>query len=79
MSDYQPIPCALHSEYELWIMRQQRLHVCWQDEDGGHHEGVLIPKDIYTRAAEEFLVLEDRTGERRELRLDRILSAVPSN
>ncbi len=79
MTDYQPIPCALHSEYELWIMHRQTLQVRWQDEDGQQYEGVLTPKDVYTRAGEEFLVLEDENGARLELRLDRILSADPSD
>jgi len=76
MSDYQPIPCALHSNYELWIMQRRRLQVHWQGENGELHQGELMPKDVYTRAGEEFLVLEGG-GKRLELRLDRIVEARP--
>lgn len=78
MSDYQPIPCALHSEYELWIMHRRQLQVRWQDEKGEPHGGKLMPRDVYTRAGEEFLVLESDSGERLDVRLDRIIEARPT-
>ncbi len=75
MTDYTPIDCGLHSEYELAIMHQRRLKLRWRDDSGVTHTETLLPVDLQTRNGEEFLVAEDRDGERVRLRLDRIESA----
>lgn len=79
MGAYQPISCALHSQYELWIMRRQPLQLRWRDKQGEQHTGSVMPKDIHTRTGEEFLVLDQEDGTRLELRLDRIISAQPTD
>lgn len=79
MSDYRPIDCATHSDYELWIMQRELLRIRWRDEDGLERMELLRPTDLVTRAGEEFLVGLTDGEERRRIRLDRILSARPKN
>ncbi|MFQ5642506.1 MAG: Rho-binding antiterminator [Thiogranum sp.] len=73
MTDYIPIDCDLHSEYELTIMQNRRLRISWRDQDGQHHVQALKPRDLVTRNHEEFLVAENRQGQRQEIRLDYIV------
>jgi len=72
MTDYTPIDCGQYSEYELAILRQKRLRICWHDADGQSHIDVLMPIDLFTRSSEEFLLLDRGDGAPFELRLDRI-------
>jgi Rho-binding antiterminator len=72
-TDYTPIDCSLHSEYELAIMHGKRLRLSWRDPEGYHRIEVLVPVDLRTRQGEEFLVAIDPPGTEREIRLDRIL------
>jgi len=72
MTDYTPIDCGLHSEYELAIMRGRSLQLRWRDEDGQTHDERLRPLDLQACNREEFLIVENRNGERLRLRLDRI-------
>ena len=71
MSDYRPVSCALHSEFELAIMRGQRMALKWNDDDGVARRAVVRPVDLVTKNHEEFLVIEYE-GERWAIRLDRI-------
>lgn len=89
MSDYHPIECGLHSEYELAIMRGQRVRLSWSDEAGENYTEVLIPLDLIARQGEEFLRVQGidggsgagpdagRGGEKRDIRLDRISAFSP--
>lgn len=72
MTDYSPIDCGLHSEYELAIMHRRRLKLRWRDDSGVTHTETLLPVDLQTRNGEEFLIAENRDGERVQLRLDRV-------
>ncbi len=76
MSDYIPIDCGQHSEYELAIMQHHKLRLSWQDSGGQTHLETVTPTDLLARRHEEFLVVLTQTHEIRELRLDRIRSAV---
>ncbi len=71
MSDYNPVACATHSEYELAIMQGRRMRLKWHDADGGAHQGVVRPLDLVTRNHAEYLLVE-HDGRREEIRLDRI-------
>ena len=73
MTDYTPIDCNLHSEYELAIVQGRRLRLSWNDQNGRRHIGVLKPCDLLTRNHEEFLVVENPQGQRLEIRLDYIV------
>ena len=75
MSDYIPIDCALHSEYELAIMHHHKLRLSWEDIDGQTHVETVTPTDLLARQRQEFLVLRNQNQQTFELRLDRIRSA----
>lgn len=74
MTDYQPIACALHDEYELAVMRGRRVTLVWLDEAGQRQQAHVTPLDLVTRAGEEFLRVQDHNGETLDIRLDRIQS-----
>lgn len=72
MTDYQPIPCALYSQYEIAILHRTPLRVRWRDADGVTYLETLTPEDLVTRDGEEFLIGHNTAGEPRRLRLDRM-------
>jgi len=78
MTDYTPIDCGLHSEYELAIMRRQSLRLNWRDTQGIVHIGVYHPLDLRTRDGEEFMVVTDTEGRQLHIRLDRIMRYNPA-
>lgn len=70
---YQPISCALYSEYELAIMHRQKIRLAWR-EDGQTRIATITPLDLLTRERQEFLIAEDHEGRRLQIRLDYIRS-----
>ena len=77
MTDYQPVDCGLHSEYELAIMHKNKLILSWHDSAGTEHVEQLIPTDLRTRNGEEFMAVLNAKGEELEIRLDRITGCRP--
>lgn len=69
---YLPVPCAIHSEYELMVMRQQPVQITWQDADGVVHHSHLQPRDISTENHAEYLLGQDTEGLPLKIRLDSI-------
>lgn len=78
MTDYTPIDCGLHSEYELAIMRRQALRLTWRDTQDTVHIGIYRPLDLHTRDGEEFMVVADTDGTQSQIRLDYIMSCNPA-
>ncbi|HAJ92405.1 MAG TPA: transcriptional antiterminator, Rof [Gammaproteobacteria bacterium] len=72
MTDYIPVDCGLHSEYELAIMHQDKLELGWRDADGKVHIEMVFPLDLRTRNSEEFMVIAGADGTELEIRLDHI-------
>jgi Rho-binding antiterminator len=70
-SDYRPISCDAHSEYELAIMHKQKLKLRW-GEGNVIHEEVVQPLDLKTQDHEEFLIFKDQQNRECSIRLDRI-------
>jgi len=69
---YRPIACALHDEYEIAIMRRQKIRITWLDDSGCSHDSLVLPLDTRVDNGEEFLIAEQESGERLSIRLDRI-------
>lgn len=69
---YQPIPCALHDEYEIAIMHKKYLRIKWSDDRGEQRTDSVLPKDILVRDKQEFLVADTGKGEALCIRLDNI-------
>jgi Rho-binding antiterminator len=76
MTDYTPIDCGLHSEYELAILNGKRVRISWREPQGQLHTEVLKPRDLETRNHEEFLIADNSKGQQRKLRRDYIEAAV---
>jgi Rho-binding antiterminator len=72
MTDYTPVDCGIHSEYELAIMHHEKLDLGWSDAAGAIHLATVLPVDLCTRNSEEFLVVATTEGAQLEIRLDRI-------
>ena len=72
-NQYQPISCALYSEYELAIMRHQQIRLVWH-EDGQTRIATVTPLDLKTKNHQEFLIAKDHQGQALRIRLDFIRS-----
>ena len=70
---YQPISCALHSEYELAIMHKQSLRLSWKDEHGNIRSEDVILTDIQTANHQEFLIANTDNHKQLKIRLDHIV------
>lgn len=77
MSDqYQPVPCELHSNFELWIMHQSLVDLAWFDENSARQSAKVVLKDIYARDGVEYVsFIPDGQSSIHEVRLDKIASA----
>jgi Rho-binding antiterminator len=69
VSDYRPIACADHERLEFAALTRQwlDLNVTTGDRTGRQR---LLPLDVYTRDAAEWLLAETEAGEQLTLRLD---------
>ena len=72
MTDYTPVDCGLHSEYELAIMQRRRLVLSWHDEGQIDHSETVTPVDLYTLDGGKFLRVRDSHDLKHIIRLDRI-------
>jgi Rho-binding antiterminator len=68
-SDYQPISCDLHSEYELLAMHRAWVEIELEGEPQPRRVRV---RDVVARAGAEYLIVETADGVRLEWRLDRL-------
>ncbi len=73
MTDYTPIDCSLHSEYELAVVQGKRLRISWLHPDGQRRVENMTPCDLRTRDHAEYLLVEQADGRQLELRLDHIV------
>jgi len=73
MTDYTPVDCGLHSEYQLAVMHQERLRLTWRDINGQLRTEAVPPKDLLSRHHEEFLLVSREGGKGEKIRLDHIL------
>ena len=74
VTDYRPVDCDLHSEYELVIMQRSKIVLTWQQVAGSIQTEAVLPLDLLTRSGEEFMVFSTGTGTEYEIRLDHIRS-----
>ena len=72
-NQYQPISCELYSEFELAIIRHQRIKLVWWDNNQ-HSIGLLTPLDLITEDHQEFLIAQDHNKQLLRVRLDYIRS-----
>lgn len=70
MTEYIPIACDLHSEYELAIMQRRSLRLSWRDAQQARYNSTVMPLDLYTHAGAEFLRVRDAEHREHDIRLD---------
>jgi len=73
VTEYTPVSCAIHSEYELAIMRRAPTRICWVSKSGDSRDELLKLTDLNTRSDGEYLSAITADGENIEIRLDQIL------
>jgi transcriptional antiterminator Rof (Rho-off) len=75
LSEYQPIACGLHDQYQYAVIKRRRLDLLWVDDSGEELRAVGLPKDVFTRNRAEYLRFEINADESIVIRLDRIQAA----
>lgn len=75
MNKYIPIACEVYGNYELAILRHAQMRFCWHARGGIARIESLVPMSIRTHRQGEFIVLRNRRGGVRVVRLDHIISA----
>lgn len=74
--EYTPISCELYSQFELWIMHQNKLRLAWRDVSGEGHIGIVRPVDMRAKSGTEFLYFTELAEETSyRVRLDHIIRA----
>lgn len=76
-TSYIPITCSLHDEYEIAIMKKNRISIKWIDANGGVHNKNVLPIDLRAKNREEFLVVLDQAHNEKCIRLDRVTLLTP--
>lgn len=71
-TDYQPVACSLHDEFEIAIMRKQPISISWKTAEGSDQRALVDVKDLLVKNHEEYLLFETPDGELVEVRLDRV-------
>jgi len=71
-TEYRPISCDLHSQYELLAMRQARVSLDALLPAGAVQGLMCRVLDVRTRNGAEYLELQSAAGERFSCRLDRV-------
>jgi len=76
-SDYVPINCDIHSQYELACLRRRPVRLMWT---AGNivYDQVVVPIDVQTVSHSEFLLIRLAAGTEERIRLDHIRRMSPA-
>ncbi|MDH5516891.1 MAG: transcriptional antiterminator, Rof [Gammaproteobacteria bacterium] len=74
---YIPVECALHSLYELAIIRSTACRLVWHSRGEEKRNGTVVPLDLLIRNKTEYLKVRTEDAELLEIRLDKIISFNP--
>lgn len=69
---YQPISCELHSQYELAIMRKDKLQLSWLSASQIVSKTNITPLDVLTKNKAEYLIAVNSDNKNLCIRLDHI-------
>lgn len=69
---YIPVSCAIHSEYELLIMRREKIQLNWLDNNGKSYTENILPVDLKVQSGAEFLIAKNESNQQHQVRLDMI-------
>lgn len=73
LGSYQPIPCVLHERLEFAVLKRQSLQIHYLDA-GRETVATVLPLDVFSKHAAEWLKMQHADGREETLRLDLILS-----
>jgi Rho-binding antiterminator len=73
MAPYQPIACEQHERLEFAVLRRIPLWLRYQDASGADVAAKIMPLDVATRDAAEWLNVRFEDGHCEVLRLDWLL------
>lgn len=73
MAPYQPIACAQHERLEFAVLKRIPLWLRYRDANGMHATVKVLPLDVETRDAAEWLSARFEDGHSEILRLDWLL------
>ncbi|MBY4678508.1 Rho-binding antiterminator [Marinobacterium arenosum] len=76
MNPYEPINCEVHDGFELACIRNAIIELSWREGDAHRHQQVRF-LDLENSKEGEFLIAENRQGDRLRIRLDMITSQLP--
>ncbi|MFA5170187.1 MAG: transcriptional antiterminator, Rof [Sulfuriferula sp.] len=74
MSVYQPVSCVQHEQLEFAVLKRKHLHISYVDGQQQSASADILPLDVYTEGAAEWLRLQRADGCVEIIRLDKLLS-----
>jgi transcriptional antiterminator Rof (Rho-off) len=74
MSVYQPISCIQHEQLEFAVLKRRHLQISYIDALQQQVTAEILPLDVYTAEAAEWLKLQCTDGRIEVVRLDALLS-----
>lgn len=74
MSVYQPVSCVQHEQLEFAVLKRKPLHITYVDRQQQSVSANILPLDVYTEDAAEWLKLQFADGRIEIVRLDALSS-----
>lgn len=74
MAVYQPISCDQHEQLEFAVLKHRHLQISYIDALQQQVNAEILPLDVYTAEAAEWLKLQYADGRIEVIRLDMLLS-----
>lgn len=74
MTAYQPVACVQHEQLEFAVLKQQRLQLHYVDAQAITVAATVLPLDVYSANAAEWLKMQHADGRIEVVRLDALLA-----
>ncbi len=74
MAAYQPIACVQHEQLELAVLQRQHLQLRYVDAQALTITATVLPLDVYSANAAEWLKMQHADGRIEIVRLDALLA-----
>ena len=71
---YEPIACILHERLEFAVLKRLHLQVQYLDSVGLAVVSAILPLDVYSGNAAEWLKMQHADGQVETIRLDALLT-----
>jgi transcriptional antiterminator Rof (Rho-off) len=74
MSEYRAVSCVQHEQLEFAVLKRRHLQISYVDAQQKSVDAEILPLDVYTADAAEWLKLAHKDGRVETVRLDKLLS-----